>query len=122
MDWKPCRLLPHVILQLGKVERTKDDGWGLFTQFKISCNATSPVTRFVDVGIGGNGIFARRSQDDFGVAYAYTGLSRVIKDNLNLATAGNVPPRAEHQFEAFYNWHISPGSDLSATFRSFVPW
>jgi len=90
------------------VERGRDDGWGLFTQFSIADNATSPVARFFDVGIGGNGIFRGRLQDDFGISYAYTGLSRVLKDNLNLVTSGNVRPRAEHQFEAFYNFHIAP--------------
>ena len=90
------------------VERAKENGWGVFTQLSIADKDTSPVTRFFDVGLGGNGIFAHRPQDDFGIAYAYTGLSKVLTENLNLATLGNVRPHAEHQVEGFYNFHITP--------------
>lgn len=90
------------------VERNKDDGWGVFTQLSIADKNTSPVTRFADIGLGGNGIFTSRRQDDFGIAYAYTDLSEVLNTNLNLATLGNVRPHAEHQLEGFYNFHITP--------------
>ena len=59
------------------------------------------MTRFVDVGLGGNGVFTARKQDEFGIAYAYTDLSEVLKTNLNLVTLGNVRPHAEHQLEGF---------------------
>jgi len=103
------------------VERGKDDGWGVFTQVSIADKDTSPVTRFFDVGLGGNGIFASRQQDEFGLAYAYTGLSKVLTDNLNLATLGNVRPRAEHQFEGFYSFHITPWLRLTGDLQIIRP-
>lgn len=90
------------------VERGKHDGWGLFTQIAFADKDTSPITRFFDVGIGGNGLIKSRNRDEFGVSYAYTNLSQVLKDNLNLISLGNVRPRAEHQVEMFYNFHITP--------------
>jgi porin len=103
------------------VERAKDDGWGVFTQLSIADKDTSPVTRFFDVGIGGNGIFGARLQDEFGIAYAYTGLSSVLTNNLNLVTLGNVRPHAEHQFEGFYNLHITPWLRLTADLQIIHP-
>jgi len=103
------------------VERSKDDGWGVFTQLSVADQDTSPVTRFVDIGLGGNGLFKRRSQDDFGIAYAYTGLSRVLKANLNLVALGNVQPRAEHQFEGFYSLHLTPWLRLTGDLQVLRP-
>jgi porin len=103
------------------VERAKDDGWGVFTQLSIADKNTSPVTRFFDVGLGGNGIFRERSQDDFGIAYSYTDLSKVLTDNLNLVTVGNVRPRAEHQFEGFYNFQITPWLRLTGDLQIIRP-
>ena len=103
------------------IERGKDDGWGIFTQVSIADKNTSPVTRFFDVGIGGNGIFTARPQDEFGIAYAYTGLSKVLTENLNIATLGNVRPHAEHQFEGFYNLHITPWLRLTGDLQIIRP-
>ena len=90
------------------VERGHRDGWGFFTQLAIADKDTSPVTRFVNVGLGGNGLIASRRNDEFGVAYAYTNLSSVLKDNINLITLGTRPLQPEHQLEGFYNLHITP--------------
>ena len=90
------------------VERGRHDGWGLFTQLSIADKDTSPITRFVNVGVGGNGLIPSRRQDEFGFSYAYTDLSRVLKDNLNLISLGLLRPQPEHQFEAFYDLHLTP--------------
>ena len=103
------------------VERDKDDGWGIFTQVSIADKDTSPVTRFFDIGLGGNGLLKARRQDDFGMAYGYTGLSTVLTNNLNLVTLGNVRPHAEHQFEGFYNLHITPWLRLTADIQIIRP-
>jgi len=103
------------------VERSKDDGWGVFTQLSIADKNTSPVTRFVDVGLGGNGIFKARLPDEFGIAYAYTGLSSVLTENLNLVSVGNVRPRAEHQFEGFYNLHLTRWLRLTGDLQVIRP-
>ena len=103
------------------IERGKDDGWGVFTQLSIADPDTSPVTRFFDVGLGGNGLFKRRHMDEFGIAYAYTGLSKELTNNLNLVTLGNVRPHAEHQFEAFYIFHIAPWIKLTSDVQVIRP-
>jgi porin len=90
------------------VERAHRDGWGLFTQLSFADKDTSPITRFFNVGLGGNGLIAKRRQDEFGVSYAYTDLSKVLKANLNLVSLGSRRPQPEHQFEGFYNFHITP--------------
>lgn len=90
------------------VERGHRDGWGLFTQLSIADKDTSPITRFFNVGLGGKGLISSRRQDEFGISYAYTDLSSVLKDNLNLVTLGFLRPRPEHQFEGYYNLHITP--------------
>src|SRR5262249_54469107 len=75
------------------VEREKRDGWGFFGQVSFADKATSPIARFFDLGIGGNGLFQSRRTDDFGVAYAYTDLSKALKDNIDLLTQGGRRPR-----------------------------
>jgi len=90
------------------VERGHRDGWGFFSQISFANKDTSPITKFVNVGLGGNGLFKSRRQDEFGLSYAFTDLSSVLKDNINLLTLGNRRPRPEHQLEAFYNFHITP--------------
>jgi hypothetical protein len=50
--------------------------------------ATSLIMVFFDVGLCGNGLFAARPRDEFGAAYADTGLSETLKDNLDLSRLG----------------------------------
>jgi porin len=90
------------------VERGKRDGWGLFSQVSFADKNTSPITVFFNVGLGGNGLFKRRSGDEFGVSYAYTDLSEVLKDNIDLLPLGGRRLLPEHQVEMFYNLHITP--------------
>ena len=88
------------------VERGKRDGWGFFTQISAANPDTSPITKFVNLGLGGNGLFKQRRYDEFGIAYAYTDLSRQLKDNLDPLNRRRLRP--EHQIEIFYNLHITP--------------
>lgn len=104
------------------VERGRRDGWGLFTQVSFADKATSPITAFFDVGLGGNGLIERRRNDEFGIAYAYTDLSEVLKDNLDLFDrTGRRRLRAEHQVEFFYNFHITPWLRLTADLQILRP-
>jgi porin len=102
------------------VERAKDDGWGVFGQVSLADQATSPVTRFFDVGLGGNGLFAGRDGDEFGIAYAYTDLSNVLKDNLDLLQLGG-RLRVERQLEMFYNLHLTPWLQLTGDLQILRP-
>jgi len=103
------------------VERAKDDGWGIFSQISFADRATSPVTTFFDIGLGGNGILEARPHDVFGVAYAFTDLSKDLEDNVNLLTPGSRPVRAEHQLEVFYNLHIVPWIQLTGDLQIVRP-
>lgn len=103
------------------VERGPKDGWGFFGQASLADKATSPITRFFDVGIGGNGLIKSRRNDEFGLAYAYTDLSSVLKDNIDLLTIGNRRLRVEHQFEVFYNLHLTPWLRLTGDLQIVRP-
>jgi porin len=103
------------------VERGKKDGWGFFSQVSFADKDTSPITTFFDLGLGGNGLFKSRPSDEFGIAYAYTDLSKVLKDNLDLLTQGGRRPRIEHQFESFYNFHITPWLRLTGDLQIIRP-
>jgi porin len=58
------------------VERARHDGWGLFVQVSRADKATSPITTFLNVGVGGNGLFEGRRLDEFGIGYATHTLAR----------------------------------------------
>ena len=103
------------------VERGARDGWGLFSQVSFADRATSPITVFFDVGLGGNGLFAARPRDEFGMSYAYTDLSEDLKSNLNLLTLGGHPVRPEHQFEVFYDMHVLPWLQLTGDLQVIRP-
>jgi porin len=101
------------------VERSKGDGWGFFGQVAFADKNTSPITAFVNVGIGGNGLFKSRRRDEFGIAYAYTDLSEVLKNNLNPLAIRRLRP--EHQVEMFYNFHITPWLRLTPDLQVIRP-
>jgi porin len=90
------------------VARASRDGWGFFSQVSFANKDTSPIGKFVNVGLGGNGLFKSRRRDEFGLSYAFTDLSGVLKDNIDLLTIGNRRLLPEHQVEMFYNFHITP--------------
>jgi len=103
------------------VERGKRDGWGFFGQASFANKDTSPITTFFNAGLGGNGLFKQRRQDEFGVSYAYTGLSSVLKDNIDLLPFGGRRLRAEHQVEMFYNLHLTPWLRLTGDLQVIRP-
>jgi len=102
------------------VERAKGDGWGIFAQVSSADKDTSPITAFFDVGLGGNGIVPSRPRDEFGLSYAYTDLSEVLKDNLALLPFGG-RLLVEHQLEVFYNLHLTPWFQLTGDLQVIRP-
>jgi porin len=102
------------------VERAARDGWGFFGQVSFADKGTSPITTFFDVGLGGNGLFTGRQRDEFGIAYAYTDLSEVLKDNLALLPLGG-RLQVEHQLEVFYNLHLTPWFQLTGDLQVLRP-
>jgi len=102
------------------VERGKGDGWGFFSQVSFADKDTSPITNFFNVGLGGNGLFKSRRGDEFGLSYAYTDLSEVLKDNIDLLRLGE-RLRPEHQVELFYNVHITPWLQLTGDLQVLRP-
>lgn len=103
------------------VERGPKNGWGFFGQVSFADKDTSPITTFVNTGLGGNGLFKSRPTDEFGLAYAYTDLSSVLKDNLDLRPFRGRRLRAEHQVEMFYNFHITPWLRLTGDLQIIRP-
>jgi len=103
------------------VERDRKDGWGFFSQVSFADKGTSPITTFFNAGLGGNGLFKSRRGDEFGISYAYTDLSKVLKDNIDLLTQGGRRPRPEHQVEMFYNLHITPWLRLTGDLQIIRP-
>lgn len=103
------------------VERARRDGWGFFSQVSFADKATSPITTFFNFGLGGNGLIKSRRGDEFGISYAYTDLSKVLKDNIDLITQGGRRPRPEHQVEMFYNLHITPWMRLTGDLQIIRP-
>jgi len=103
------------------VERGRKDGWGCFSQVSFADKGTSPITTFFNAGLGGNGLFKSRAGDEFGISYAYTDLSKVLKDNIDLITQGGRRPRPEHQLEVFYNFHITPWLRLTGDLQIIRP-
>lgn len=101
------------------VERSKKDGWGFFGQVAVADKSTSPISRFIDVGLGGNGLFKSRLRDEFGIAYAYTDLSEVLKNNLDPLAIRRLQP--EHQGEIFYNFHITRWLRFTADLQVIRP-
>jgi porin len=102
------------------VERAKRDGWGFFGQVSVADQATSPITTFFDVGLGGKGLLKSRQRDEFGISYAYTDLSDELKDNLDLLPLGG-PLQVEHQVEMFYNLFLTPWLQLTGDLQILRP-
>lgn len=99
------------------VERGPRDGWGLFVSGSIADKNTSPIARYLTFGLGGNGLIKSRRTDEFGIAYGYTSLSSTLKnaiDPLNRL-------RVEHEFEAFYNFHLTPWLRLTGDLQVIRP-
>jgi porin len=103
------------------IERGTGDGWGLFGQASFADEATSPITTFFNVGLGGNGLLPVRSLDEFGISYAYTDLSEELKDNLNLLGDDARRLRVEHQLELFYNLHFARWFQLTGDLQIIRP-
>jgi carbohydrate-selective porin OprB len=76
---------------------------------------------FFDLGLGGNGLFEGRPRDEFGIAYAFTDVSEVLKDNVDLLPLGGRRLRVEHQFETFYNFHLTPWFQLTGSLQVLRP-
>jgi porin len=103
------------------VERGPKDGWGFFGQISRADEDMSPITTFLSVGIGGNGLIKSRPQDEFGIAYAHTDLSDVLKDNIDLIAVGGGHLQSEHQVEMFYSFHIAPWLSLTGDLQIIRP-
>ena len=101
------------------VERAARDGWGFFGQVSFADQATSPVTTFFDVGLGGNGLMPARRRDEFGLSYAYTDLSDELKDNLDL-TRSVAPCRSSTRSKCFTTSISRRGSSSRVICRFFV--
>jgi len=92
-------------------------GWGLFGQVGFADRRTNPVQTFIQIGIGGNSPFKKRPRDLFGIAYSFDSISGDLKDALDPL----VRLRNEHEFEAFYNFALTPWIYISPDFQLVRP-
>lgn len=58
----------------------EEGGWGLFGRLGVSDGNPNPIEYFASAGIGGQGGFAGREQDSFGIGFYYIGLSSDVDD------------------------------------------
>jgi porin len=82
--------------------RNPADGWGMFAKFAIADGNPNTLQNTLEIGIGGSGLFANRSNDRFGVGYFSLGLSDTLKDFLQPL----FPVRRERGMEAFYSFAV----------------
>jgi len=85
-------------------------GFGLFGMIGASDSNPSPIDIFGHIGVGGTSPIPKRSQDNFGVGYYFTGISNTLVDTL----VPLVRIRDENGFEGFYNYAVTGWSKVSA--------
>jgi len=89
----------------------------VFGQAGLADRRTNPIQTFINVGVGGNSPFKKRPRDLFGVAYSFNSISGDLKD----AVAPLVRFRDAHEFEAFYNFALTPWIYVSPDFQLVRP-
>jgi porin len=92
-------------------------GWGVFGVLTIADKTVNPVGGFMTFGIGGSGLLKKRRKDRFGVAYSWANVSRKLRN----ALAPLVQIKDEHNFEAFYNFSITPWLSLTGDVQIVRP-
>ncbi len=95
----------------------KVSGWGVFGLVSVADAATNPVSRSINVGLGGSAPFKNRLRDQFGIVYSFTGVSRKLRSILDSV----FPTRNEESMEAFYNFSITPWLSLTADLQIVRP-
>ena len=79
---------------------------GIFGRIGLADNTSSVINSFYSIGLGGNGLFPSRVQDDFGIGYYYMDFS---KERVKLI----LPKGNEQGVEVFYNLAVTPALKLT---------
>ncbi len=77
-------------------------GWGFFGAITESDANPTPLGNSFLIGVGGDGLFASRPDDRWGISYSRFGMSSVLKEEIAPLLAD------EWLIEGFYNFSITP--------------
>jgi len=91
--------------------------WGVFGNFGIADKNPSPIRWFASLGISGASRIARRTEDTFGLAFYYLGVSEPLKDLAPLL----LPLRDEHGLEFYYNLALTPSCHITPDLQVISP-
>ena len=80
---------------------------GIFSRVGFADTRSSVIKSFYSIGLGGNGLFPSRVQDDFGIGYYYMGFT---SERVQLI----LPEDYEQGLEVFYNLTVTPALKLTA--------
>lgn len=101
-------------LKVNKDARRSDGlpvGLGPFFRFGIAPKDRNLIDRFYSVGLGGNGGFAKRFNDNWGVGWAGAHFSADLRRDI--LDSGRRVDSFEHAAEAFYNFALTPAMRTS---------
>jgi porin len=92
-------------------------GWGFFVKMGASDGNPNPYQAFITGGIGGQGLFATRPKDSFGLGYFYYNISDDLQDTLDPL----VDFDDEQGIEAFYDFAVTPWLRVAADLQYVDP-
>ncbi|MFL9592984.1 carbohydrate porin [Aeromonas schubertii] len=92
-------------------------GFGPFMRAGVAPDDRSAIDQFYSVGIGGNGGFANRVNDNWGIGWAGTHYSKYLRRDIEFVEGvlGNnlQLDGFEHIYEAYYNLALTPSTRIS---------
>lgn len=92
-----------------QVEQYLNPRWGFFVMLGLADGNPNLHQNSFQLGVSGKGLFRGRPQDRFGLGYFNFGFSDALVDALKTQIA----LRRETGTEAFYNFEVRPGLNLS---------
>jgi porin len=96
---------------------SRGEGIGLFGNVGVSDGNPNALRLTFLAGISGRGLIPGRSNDNWGIGYYYDGLAQHLKD----ALAPEVTLRNEQGLEFFYNFALTPWSEIGADLQIIRP-
>lgn len=91
--------------------------WGVFTNIGVADNDPSPIRWSASFGLGGSSPLVARPLDTFGIGYSFVEPSTGLK-NLD---PQQLPLRADHAVELYYNVAVTPWLRLTPDLQILVP-
>jgi porin len=92
-------------------------GIGVFGRVGYAPPETNTVSRDASIAMFAHGLADARPYDSFGIGLYYNEISRNLKDELKLFTAGTLSVGDEKGMEAFYDFAITPAIRLIGSYQ-----